>query len=48
MPGLVREGVKKNIESVIMIIAGGGGAACGYYTLLGFIFNASNLVVWLY
>ena len=36
--------LKKTIESVIMIIAGGAG---GDHTLLGF-FNALNLVVWLY
>ena len=43
-------GKKKNIESVIMIIAGRGGerSAGGDRTLLGFFFNAPNLVVWLY
>ena len=44
-----REGLKKYIESVIMIIPGrGGGSAGGDHTLLGFFFNAPNLVVWLY
>ena len=34
---LVREGLKKTIESVIMIIAGRGGrSAGGDHTLLGF------------
>ena len=41
---------KKIIESVIMIIAGGGkgGFAGGDHTPLGFFSNAPNLVVWLY
>ena len=47
----IREGVKKKtIESVSMIIPdrGGGGSAGGDHTLLGFFFNAPNLVGWLY
>ena len=32
----IREGVKKPIESVIMIIPGRGGSAGGDHTLLGF------------
>ena len=50
LTGELKEGFKKKpIESVIMIIAGGGGrSAGGDHTLLGFFFNAPNLVVWLY
>ena len=49
-PPPLREGVKKPIESVIMIIPGRGwgGSVGGDHTLLGFFFNAPNLVVWLY
>ena len=47
---IVREGIKKPIESVIMIIPGmGGGSSRGDHTLSGFFFlNAPNLVVWLH
>ena len=48
----VREGLKKNIESMIMIISGrgkGGWSAGGDHTPFRlFFFNAPNLVVWLY
>ena len=46
----LREGVKKPIESVIMIIAGrelGVHEWCSH-PLRFFFFNAPNLVVWLY
>ena len=47
----LRDGVKKTIESVIIIIPGWGergGFAGGDPTLLGFFSNAPNLVVWFY
>ena len=40
MCNVLREGVKKHIESVLMIIPGrgGGGSVGGDHTLLGFVF----------
>ena len=42
---VLREGVKKTIESAIMLIPGGGRSAGGDHTHLGCFSNAPNLVV---